>query len=59
MTTTGSARSQIGGLSETIAHYHYKTESAWQSKCANRKFVLALSDGQKDYSIQQPESDEV
>jgi hypothetical protein len=52
------------GVTGTIGDYRPLSlqdakESAWQSKCANRKFVLVLSDGQKDHSVQQPESDEV
>ena len=33
--------------------------SAGQSECAHWQFVLVLSYGQKDYSLQQPEGDEV
>jgi hypothetical protein len=52
------------GVTGTIGDYcplslQDTEESAWLSKCANRQFVLVLSDGQKDHSVQQPESDEV
>jgi hypothetical protein len=52
------------GVTGTIADYRalslQVTEaSARHSECADWQFVLVLSDGQKDYSVQQPESDEV
>ena len=33
--------------------------SAGQSECAHYQFVLGLPNGQKTYSVQQPEGDEV
>jgi hypothetical protein len=48
------------GLSQTIAHFHFKdTKESTQSECALWQFVLALSNGQKNHSVQEPEGDEV
>ena len=52
------------GVTGTIGDYralsHQDTkESARQSECAHWQFVLVLSNGQKNHSVQQPEGDEV
>jgi hypothetical protein len=52
------------GVTGTIGDYRALSlqdidESARQSECASWLFVLVLSNGQKDHSVQQPEGDEV
>jgi hypothetical protein len=52
------------GVTGTIGDYRALSledtkDSARQSKCARGRFVLVLSNGQKNHSVQQPESDEV
>jgi len=52
------------GVTGTIGDYRALSlqdaeASARQSECAHRQFVLVLSNGQKNNSVQQPEGDEV
>jgi hypothetical protein len=52
------------GVTGTIGDYRALSlqdtkEGARQTKCARGQFVLALSNGQKNHSVQQPDGDEV